>query len=181
MTTAQANPVKRQYTRREVSTSDMPLGQKADIDLGDLVNFIRNESYQDLGEKPLLPEYMDALAFNEEPVTISIEENARADFPETYVPVQVNGRGAEIFANGQWITVGWLPIGILITTKRKYLEILIRSKPDNVRTEHESGDSGVATPQNKVKRRTSSAYPVTIIEDKNPRGFEWASRIRAEY
>jgi hypothetical protein len=176
---AQANPVKRQYARREVSTEDMPVGQKAEIDIGNLVNFIRNESLPDTGERPLLPDYLAALAFAEEPVTISIEENSRSDFPETHVFVQASGNGAEMWINNQWATVTWLPIGQVITTKRKYLEILMRSKSDHIRTQHD--DATVQVPRNTLQRRTSGLYPVTIIEDKNPLGYEWASRIRAEH
>src|SRR5674476_114295 len=157
---AKDTPVNRKYTRKEVSTSEMPIGQKPSVDLGDLVNFVRNKPLADLGEKPLLPDYLKALAFNEEPVTISIEENSRSDFPETYVPVQVAGHGAEIFANGQWITIGWLPIGQVITVKRKYLEVLIRAKSDNIRTAHD--DATVEKPKNLLNRRTSGNYPVTI-------------------
>ena len=174
---AHANPVKRQYNRKEVSTSDTEIEQRSSIDLGDLVNFVRNAPIPSLGEKPLLPDYLEALAFNEEPVTISIEENSRSDFPETYVPVGVQGHGAEVFVNGEWITVGWLPIGPVITTKRKYLEVLIRSKSDHIRTQHD--DASVAVPRNTLNRRTSGNYPVTIIEDSNPKGREWAARIRA--
>lgn len=173
------NPVTRKYTKREVSTSEMPVAQTASVDLTDLVNLIRNPSLQTTGEKPLQPDYLKALAFAEEPVTISIEENSRSDYPETHVFVQSAGNGAEIFLNNQWCTVTWLPIGQVITTKRKYLEILLRSKSDHVRTQHD--DATVAVPQNKLNRRTSGNYPVTIIQDANPLGFEWASRVRAEH
>lgn len=176
---AVANPVKRQYNKREVSTEDMPVAQSASVDLADLVNLIRNPALPNTGEKPLQKDYLDALAFAEEPVTISIEENSRSDYPETHVFVQSAGQGAEIWINNQWCTVTWLPIGQVLTTKRKYLEILLRSKSDHVRTQHD--DATVAVPQNKLNRRTSGNYPVTIIEDRNPLGFEWASRIRAEH
>jgi hypothetical protein len=170
------NPVKRQYQRKEVSTADMDIGQRPNVDLEDLVNFIRGESIVDnVGEKPLLPEYADALAFMEEPVTIRIEENSRSDFPETHVPVAVNGKEAEVLQNGQWLAIGWLPVGVPLTTKRKYVEVLARAKPDAIRTVHD--DANVERPRNTVQRRTSSSYPLSVIRDDNPRGHEWLSRI----
>lgn len=175
---AQANPVKPKYGRA-VSTEDMPVGQKSEIDIANLVKFIRGEGLADTGEKPLLPDYIDALKFAEEPVTVTIEENSRSDFPETHVFVATAGHGAEIWINNQWATVNWLPIGVVITTKRKYLEVLIRSKSDHVRTQHD--DATVQVPKNTLQRRTSGNYPVTIIEDANPLGREWAARLRAEH
>lgn len=176
MSEALNNPVKRQYTRKEISTADMPIGQKADIDLGDLINFIRGESLADnVGEKPLTPEFLAELAFNEEPVTVRIEENSRSDFPETHAACAVNGRGAEVLHNGQWISMTWLPIGQVLTIKRKYVEVLARAKSDSIQTVHQ--DATVERPNNTVRRRTSSNYPLSIIEDRNPKGHEWLSRI----
>jgi hypothetical protein len=82
-----------------------------------------------------------------------------------------------VLIEGRWVPLGWLPIGQVITTKRKYLENLIRSKSDHIRTIHDDAD--VATPRNTVQRRTSGNYPTTIIEDGNPLGREWAARVRA--
>lgn len=173
---ATANPTIRKYTKKEYSTEDMPTPQRADVDLNDLVKLIRGEQNVDVGGRPLTAEYTEELAFNEEPVTIRIEENARSDFPETHVPVAVNGKPAEMMLNGSWAQVGWLPIGVEITVKRKYLESLIRSKVEIVRTLHDDAD--VAVPRNTLNRRNSQSYPTTIIEDKNPRGHAWATAVR---
>lgn len=170
------NPVKRQYNRREVNTADMQITQKPDVDLGLGENIVHGESLASVaGDVAHEAEYLAALHFNEEPVTIRIEENSKSDFPETHVPVQVNGVEAEVLQNGQWIRIGWLPIGVPLTTKRKYVEVLARAKPENVRTVHD--DANVERPQNRVQRRTSAAYPLSIIRDDNPKGHEWLSRI----
>lgn len=175
MTDALNNPVKRQYNRRDTHTEDTPLTQKADIDLdGEIVH---GESLVQVAPDITNDKaYQAALAFMEEPVTIVIEENSRSDFPETHVAVQVNGKGAEVWQNGQWLPIGWLPIGVELTTKRKYVEVLVRSKSDSIKTLHD--DATVEKPRNTVRRSTSANYPMSILEDKNPLGREWLSRLR---
>jgi hypothetical protein len=174
MSDAINHPTRR--ARRETHTGDMQIGQKDDIDLSLDSLVIHGESLKNLADdKELLAD----LAFMEEPMTIRIEENTRSDFPETHVPVMVNGRGAEVFQNGQWLPIGWLPIGIPLTTKRKYVEVLARAKPDAIQTVHD--DANVERPRNTVRRRTSAAYPLSIIQDNNQRGHEWLSRIMMGY
>ncbi len=169
------NPVKRAYNRKELHSEDFPIAQKADIDLDSPI--IHGEALANIaGDVNHAADYLAQLAFNEEPVTILIEENSRSDFPETHVPVQVNGKPAEVLQNGKWLPIGWLPVGIEITTKRKYVEVLARSKTDGIKTVHDEGN--VERPRNTVQRRTSANYPMSILEDRNPKGREWLSRVR---
>lgn len=169
--------VTRKY-KRAYSTEEMPLAQKNDIDLD--APIVHGETLANVGGSvDFAADYLSQLAFNEEPVTIIIEENQRSDFPETHVPASVRGKGAEMFTNGQWIEVGWLPIGRELITKRKYVEVLVRSKSDSIKTEHD--DATVERPRNAISRRTSANYPVTVLEDRNPLGREWISRIRMSH
>jgi hypothetical protein len=167
MSTAQKHTMK--YDRA-THTADMPLTQKDDIDLDSPI--IHGEALPNMADNSA---QMATLAFMEEPVTIRIEESGSSDFPETHVHVAVNGRGAEVHMNGQWVTMTWLPINQDLVTKRKYVEVLARSKSDNIKTRHE--DANVDRPQNRVERRTKSNYPMAIIEDRNPRGAAWLSGI----
>jgi len=175
MTDAINNPVKRQYNRKEVHTGDMQIAQKPDIDLGLESQIIHGEELPTMEDLRAKQKHADELAFMEEPVTIRIEENSKSDFPETHVPVQVQGKSAEVLNNGKWMEIGWLPIGVPLTTKRKYVEVLARAKPENIRTQHD--DANVERPRNLVTRRASAAYPLSIIRDDNPRGHEWLSAI----
>ena len=79
----------------------------------------------------------------------------------------VQGKGAEIFENGKWLEIGWLPIGREIITKRKYVEVLARSKSDAVKTVHD--DATVANPRNTLQRRTSANYPLSILQTPTPK------------
>lgn len=184
MTIAQNAPVKRSYNRREVHSEDVPLTHRADVNLGEDLSapVIHTEALPKMGDSDKdtsKAKWYADIAFNEEPVTIMIEENSRSDFPETHVPVAVNGKNAEIFVNGGWVEVGWLPIGVQLTTKRKYVEQLLRSKSESVRTEHE--DATVERPRNTLKRRNTANYPVSILHDANPLSAQWLTRVRMEH
>lgn len=174
MTDAISRPVNTR--KREIHTSDMPMAQKDDLDISLGQQIVHGEGLPNVsGDNDA--KLMADLNFMEEPVTILINENSGSDFPETHVPVQVNGRGAEVWMNGGWVAIGWMPIGVEVTTKRKYVEVLARSKSDSIQTKHE--DATVERPQNKVVRRPRQNYPMSIIEDNNPRGREWMTRIMA--
>lgn len=171
MNDAKNNSPTRVYNRKEVHTGDMEVGQKSDIDIGLDAQIVHGEGLPNLADQ----KFMTDLAFMEDPVTIRIEENSRSDFPETHVPVAVQGRNAQVFQNGQWLEIGWLPIGVPLITKRKFVEVLARAKSDSIRTNHE--DANVERPRNTIARRTSSNYPLSVIHDANPRGHEWLSQI----
>lgn len=158
--------------RREVHTGDMPLAQKADIDLSLDAQIIHGEGLPNLTHEQ---ELVADLAFMEEPVTIMIAENSGSKFPETHVAVQVNGKSAEVLHDGKWIAIGWFPMNQRLTTKRKYVEVLARARPESVQNIHE--DATVERPRNHLQRTPRAAYPMSIIRDDNPRGHEWLSRI----
>ena len=173
----EAAQVTRKY-KRSIHSEEIGLTQKDDIDLDKQI--IHGESLPNVGGAfQANKDYMAQLAFNEEPVTIIIEENTRSDFPETHVPVQVAGRGAELLINGKWAEVGWLPVGQEITTKRKFVEVLVRSKTDTVNTIHE--DANVERPRNSVQRRTSAMYPISVLVDENPMGRAWLTQVRTSH
>jgi hypothetical protein len=92
------------------------------------------------------------------------------------VPCWVNGKGAEVLVNGKWVEFGYLPVSQMLTTKRKYVEVLLRSKRDSVNTNVIERDN--EDPQNIIERSTTSTALFSIIEDRNPRGAEWATELR---
>lgn len=127
-----------------------------------------------IADKPLNKDYLDELAFQEEAVKIILNPSAEKNAPTAF-PVWVNGKGAEVFQNGQWQEIGYLPVGRPLTIKRKYLEVIIRAKLDAVTTQHE--DATVAQPNNRINRATSSVHSYSILEDKNPKGQAWAQEM----
>ncbi len=127
-----------------------------------------------IADKPFNKNYLDELAFQEEPVKIILNPSAEKNAPTAF-PVWVNGKGAEVFQNGQWMEIGYLPVGLPIIIKRKYLEVIMRSKLDAVTTQHE--DATVERPHNRINRSTSAVHSFSILEDKNPKGSAWAMEM----
>jgi hypothetical protein len=125
-------------------------------------------------ERMAKKEYLADLAFNEEPVTILIQPGAEENAPNYHL-CSVNGKGAEVLLDRKWIEFKYLPVGQEVTTKRKYLEVLLRSKRNTVIAGYQLQDG--KDPVNTTMRPTSAAMAVTIVEDRSPRGRAWASEM----
>lgn len=163
---AQNRPVLR--APKEIHSSDTPIQQKAPVET--------DEDRQTVVTAPqdaLDKDYQSALAFNEQPVTIRLERSGQRHAP-MWVEVFCNGKPAEWFLNGRWVEARFLPVGVPVTTKRKYVEILARSKVDEVTTQVQKLEDHE---RNLVNRLTSAFAPFSVLEDKDPRGAEWLSRL----
>jgi hypothetical protein len=119
--------------------------------------------------------YLSDLAMNEEPVTIQLEPSSDKNAAGA-MPVWVNGKGAEVLINGRWVEIIYLPVGVPLTIKRKYLGIIICAKTDAVHTKVQDMDS--ERPNNVVQRFTSPVMAFSILEDTNPRGAAWCAELR---
>ena len=134
-------------------------------------------------EKTTSRAYLDELAFMEEPVTIRLEPSSEKNAP-AWFPASVNGEGAEVLQpDGRWMHMveGFLPVGRKLTTKRKYVEVLLRAKIDTINIQNTSGydvDHGMA---NRIQRSTSPVHGISIIEDRNPRAQGWYEELRRRY
>lgn len=121
-------------------------------------------------------DYADALNFEEEPVTIRIEQGSDDNSPAVHY-LSVNGRFAELLIDGKWRQApgGYVPCNIPFTTKRKYVGVLLGSKKTriNTRTVHKS-DGGK---EDVIDRFTSRTVSFSILEDRNPRGGAWATEM----
>jgi len=164
--------------RAEVNTGDFPVGQKDSI----LLPADGMPNREEIAIAPAmdggkhLSKYMSDIAFGEDPIEIRIEPG-QGRFAPKIIDCWVNGKGAEQFVNGKWDIKGWLPVGVSCVTRRKYVEVLLRSKMDNVSTRttrHEDHED------NFVDRQTSSASPLTIISDPSPAGRDWIEKILRE-
>lgn len=122
----------------------------------------------------LKKDYAEAIAFAEEPVTIRIERSSEKFAPHV-IDCWCNGKGAEIVINRRWVETHAIPVGIPVTTKRKYVEILARSKIETVQTEVRDRDS--ENPKNLINRFASSRAPFSVIRDDNPKGVEWLTNL----
>lgn len=158
--------------RVPLNTAEVKIEQAAPIETAaDRLNQVVAGDESILEDK----DHAERLAMGEDPVTIIINPSNEENAPTSY-PAWVNGKGAEVFLNGQWTPITYLPVGLELTTKRKYVEVLARAKTDNIRTVHDSAN--VERPRNLIHRTTSAVANFTIIEDKNPRGPAWFAELR---
>lgn len=176
MTDALNTPVRR--AAPEKFSGDTKIIQKPDIVVPSEGALNREQIIESI-DTPVseLADYTKQLAFNEEPVTVMVHPKQEKN-PPIVIDCWVNGKGAEILMNGKWVVFNCLPIGKAVTTKRKYVEVLLRSKLDTINTNHE--DANVENPRNVINRSTSSNALLSIIEDKNPLGSAWLSSLMAQ-
>lgn len=160
--------------RQELHSETLPpIQQRAPIpdDISEAVgDFITGEQIRSVDAT-----YLADLAMMEEPVTIRLEPSSDKN-AATVFPIWVNGKMAEVFQNGRWAEIGYLPVGMPLTVKRKVLEVIIRAKTDTVHTKVTGMDQD--QPRNTVDRFTSPVHSFSIIEDRNPRGAAWVSELR---
>lgn len=155
---------------KQIQPEDISLQLGTPLERGEEIEII---------DKPLESEYARALLMAEEPITIRIEPSQQENAP-TVVDVWCNGKGAEVMdpKTGKWIEINCLPIGGVITTKRKYVEILARAKFDTIATK--TGDTRQENPENRLVRNTGSKAVFSVLQDDNPKGREWLVRLMSE-
>jgi hypothetical protein len=155
----------------ELHSADIKIDQKAPL----LVEPGAARSEIVLTDQLPQKEYLDELAFNEEPVTIRIEPSSDKNAPAAY-PIWNNGKGCEVWQRGRWEEITYLPVGRNLIIKRKYLAIMATAKQDTVHTEVKERDG--ENPENIVQRFTSAVMTFSVLEDKNPRGAAWLTELR---
>lgn len=119
-------------------------------------------------------DYADELAFMAEWVTIRLEPSGAENAADTFA-CWVNGKGAEVLANGRPVIWTHLPVGPEITVRRSVVEIIARSKTMRVETDH----TGEPFRQlaNNTNRRVSQTQPFSIVHDPSPRGRAWVAEM----
>jgi hypothetical protein len=108
---------------------------------------------------------MDELKFMEELIQVEVHP-ANEQYPEPCISVWNDGRH-QLFIRGHKQIV-----------KRKFVEVLARSKPityQNVEYVDEQGNRRVKYPM-----RTNLRFPFVVLRDANPRGAEWLKKVLAQ-
>lgn len=105
------------------------------------------------------------LAFLEELLIINVAETADPNM-ENPVVLGINGRNVAIWRGQDTIV------------KRKYVEMLLRAKPETIRTRQERNGEGDV--KNHIDKMRALKYPFSIVREDNPRGKAWARKIRSE-
>lgn len=158
--------------REQLHSSDVKIEQKKPI--------IDTKKYEEEGDVIIADasmvnkQWCEELAFNEEPVMIRIEPSSEKNAPGAH-PFWNNGKGAEVFQNGQWMEIGYLPVGRALIVKRKIVAIMAGAKYDRITTEVD--EPTVEKPRNEIRRFTSSAVSFSVLQDKNPKGVAWLTDL----
>ena len=107
-------------------------------------------------------DYVDELAFMEEPVTIRIHRRAEK-FPPAYEMAGVNGK------------IIWIPVEQPTTIKRCFVESLARAMSTSI--EHISGESpGDDLTFNKIVPTNSALFAFSVLKD-TPKGMDWFNKL----
>jgi hypothetical protein len=174
-----AEPIVRKKKLKRLSELDsrsVDIPQKERIVLPPITESVEREETIVLPEAPLVTADIDKLAFAEEPITILIHRSGERFAPRCTDYIGVNGKGAEMLFKNGWVSIGYLPRGQAIVTKRKYVEVLARAKQDNVNANYTRTNES-EEPVNFVDRSTVSLCAFSVIKDENPLGAEWLSQI----
>lgn len=149
-------------------TADMPVGQQGAgvLHMPPLDQPIIRESIEiEPVTAPLTTNDFDELMFMEELVKVRVEPLTEKN-PRKIIDLYVNGKPE------------WVPVGRPWIMRRKFVEVLARSKPINVQTKHEQPEESL-DPKNEVIRTTSAQFPFSVLED-TPRGVAWVNKLMAE-
>lgn len=155
----------RPKVQKESFTGDMEVGQPSDLIIPAEGVIAREPEAIAVLDKPLNKAYADDLAFGEDVLDIMLQPSSEENAP-MIIDVYVNGEAK------------WIPVGERVQLKRKFVEVLMRSKPISIQTNHE--DIGSKMVQNRVIRNQRSKYPLSIIHDPSPKSAEWQRRTMME-
>lgn len=173
-----ATPVKRNTrSKGEVYPDAEKPAQVPDIDLGmGNTPFDRPKPDIVVAEPNLEKDYLEELAFLEEPVTVHAYPSPDP-FAPMFVQGWVNGKGVERWIEGLgWVEVKHIPVNEDVIVKRKYVDQWLRGRTVNVQTLEDKADG--SEPRNMLNRHTLRAHTIHIRYDANPKGIEWAKRLQ---
>lgn len=158
------NPVKRQYTRREVHNAEMPTRELPVIEDAQDRETEVILSTEDMAAK----DYIEELKFNEDILTIYLHRG-REKFAPQLIDFYVNG------------VCKWIPVEQQVKVARKFVEVMARSQPMDVRTEsHMMENSQDANTVNRIHRSMSANYSFSVIHDPSPKGAAWLAKVMRE-
>ena len=132
-------------------------------------------------DQPLNDLDFDSIKFAEDPIKILIHRSVDPKFsPNCTDYIACNGKPAEMLFKNGWVAMGYLPRGVPFYTKRKYVEIIAKTKMTNwsTRVEEKAHASEREDPFiNYTDPATSHILPFSLLEDKNPKGAEWLTLL----
>ena len=165
----------------ELSTAQHSVPQMAPIDMAKALETVREPIA--IAEKLPAADYLDEIKFNEDPVSVVLTPSQDRNAPKQ-VYCAVNGKGAEVWdeRNKRWIEFKYLPVGRVLTVKRKYIEVLARSRADTFNTREVTPTPLANQDGFALEASTIPTSPITIRHDPaGAKGQEWFSRVMQEF
>lgn len=177
-----ATKKKKSYPKKERNSWDHTPAQPKNIKLPPLKekagkdDLPRNTNLVQSVESPLDKEQLEALKFNEDPISIVITPES-GKFAPKYVECWVNGRGIEVLIGNRWHEFKAIPVGKVVVTKRKYVEVFLRQKRMDI--EHKEKFNPQADDyDNEIARSEALVHGITIRHDPaGAKGAEWFARL----
>lgn len=163
---------RRKYTRRNAEAeithkpADVVLPASGGVEHESVIERVSDLST--VGDKAKMMKFM------EEPVEIMINESTDPN-AENAVFCAVNGEGALVVKGHR---TPWIPRGVAVTIRRKFVERLARARRIGIRTDEVRDGNGDRTTA--IRRSSALAYQFTVLRDENPNGSSWLRRVLAE-
>lgn len=150
---------------RRTNTNEEKVGQQITHELpasgpvGELTDTIETV------DTPRWEEKAKNLAFMNEMVTVQIHDTGSIN-EEQFVEVRNDGK-PQFIERGKPQTI-----------RRMFVEVLARAKKEGISTPEYTDATGARA--TKIIRSPSLRYPFSVVEDRNPEGRTWLTRILAE-
>lgn len=154
-------------TMKNVESQELSPGASAAQDLPVTGSIDRDEYAQpfELVSESHFEDLAELERFMNEPVKVMIDKTTERN-AEQIIQLMCNGV-SQFIVRGREAVI-----------RRKYLDILARAKVDQVETEE------YLNPKNekaiRINHHPSHKYPFRVVQDDNPRGYEWLKGVMAE-
>lgn len=128
-------------------------------------------------------DYMEALKFAEDPLVVILNPSPDPKAAR-FVYCAVQGKGAEVWdeRTKKWLEFKYLPVGRVLTIKRKYLEVLARSRTDTFNTREVTPTPLANQDGYTLDASTVMAASFNVRHDPaGAKGQEWYSRVMSEF
>lgn len=165
----------------EIDTRAIPIPQKSPIDIGHALE--NAPAGIEIVERLPAADYADELKFNEDPVTVVINPSTDPKAAKV-VFCAIDNKGAEVWdeKGKRWVQFKWVPVNRVLTIKRKYLEVLARSRVDTFATREVTPTPMANQDGFVLEANTVQVAPFTVRHDPaGERGHNWLTRVLSEF
>lgn len=155
--------------RREVFPDEDPVRDIPPLDLSAQGMANRPKEVIEAVEKMPEVDYMDALKFDRDVLTVMLESPAREDQGDQPAMAYDFSVGRETRT---------VPIGIEVKIERMFVEVIGRARTGQVSLR--SAIANDPRSRNELRRTHIKRFPLTVLHDPSPKGRDWWRKISME-